>query len=322
MRPDMTRRDWKDWTIAGIPSQTGKIAVVTGANSGTGYETALELARAGATVVVAARNEIKGHAAVAKIRTAVPHAKIEFAPLDLSNLASVADFARRLSSQHKALDILVNNAGVMTPPTRQETADGFELQFGTNHIGHFALTAHLLPLLRQAQRPRVVTVSSPAHRLLAAIHFDDLQWRDRYSPWRAYAQSKLANMLFMLELQRRSDANGWGILSAGAHPGFARTELIANGPGTDTWVYRLGRPFIPYMSHSAAAGALPSLIAATADVPPSAYFGPAYFDELRGPPKLARISRGARDEAVAARLWTISEVLAGVRFATPERAAA
>ena len=304
-----------DWTTADIPPQTGKLAIVTGANSGIGYETALELARAGAKVIVASRSADKGEAAVTRIRSELPAAAVAFGQLDLANLASVSGFAQRVASEHATLDLLVNNAGVMTPPKRQETQDGFELQFGTNHLGHFALTAHLLPLLRRAAQPRVVTVSSPAHRLGGAIHFDDLQWRNRYRPWRAYAQSKLANLLFMLELQRRSDTRGWGIVSNGAHPGYARTELIANGPGSDSWLVRIGQPLQPYISHSAAAGALPSLRAATSpDAGPLSYFGPASFDELKGPPAPARISRAARDEAVAQRLWQVSELLTSVTF--------
>lgn len=304
-----------EWTNADIPSQAGKIAIVTGSNSGIGYETALELAKAGARVVVAARNEIKGQSAVAKIRAQAPGADVRFGSLDLSSLASVAEFAERISKDFDSLDLLINNAGVMTPPKREETKDGFELQFGTNHLGHFALTAHLLPMLRRAAQPRVVNVSSAAHRLGGAIHFEDLQWRRSYRPWGAYAQSKLANMLFMLELQRRSNANGWGLMSNGAHPGYARTELIANGPGTSDLRVRLGMPLQPYMSHDAAGGALPTLFAATSpDAKKAGYYGPSKLFEMKGPPAAAKISQQAQDADLARRLWSTSEQLAGVGF--------
>lgn len=312
-----------EWTKADIPPQAGKIAIVTGSNSGTGYETALELARAGARVVVAARNEIKAQGAVAKIRAQAPGADVRFSSLDLSSLASVAEFAERMSKDFGSLDLLINNAGVMTPPKREETKDGFELQFGTNHLGHFALTAHLLPMLRRAAQPRVVNVSSAAHRLGGAIHFEDLQWRSSYRPWGAYAQSKLANMLFMLELQRRSDANGWGLMSNGAHPGYARTELIANGPGTSDLRVRLGMPLQPYMSHDAAGGALPTLFAATSpDARRAGYYGPSKLFEMKGPPAAAKISRQAQDPDLARRLWAISEQLTGASFGDQLSAAA
>jgi NAD(P)-dependent dehydrogenase (short-subunit alcohol dehydrogenase family) len=301
------------WTFSDIPSQRGRSAIVTG-TGGLGYETALALARAGGDVILAGRNPGKGAASVAAIKAEVPAARIAFERLDLASLASVEAFAGTMLARGAPLDLLVNNAGVMTPPTRQVTADGFELQFGTNYLGHFALTARLLPLLRQARAPRVVNVSSLAHRG-GAIHFGDLQWQRSYRPWAAYGQSKLAILMFAFELQRRSDAGGWGLMSNAAHPGFARTELIANRPGTAGLLYRLTRFLRPLASQSAAEGALPTLFAATAPgAVGGAYYGPDGFYELKGPPKRAKVMPQARDEKVAAELWTVSERLVGTRF--------
>ncbi|HLY79010.1 MAG TPA: SDR family NAD(P)-dependent oxidoreductase, partial [Caulobacteraceae bacterium] len=209
------------WTLADIPPQTGRRAIVTG-TGGLGYETALALAAAGASVVLAGRSETKGRGSVVRILNLHPHASIVFEPLDLASLASIAEFADRMAAARTPIDLLVNNAGVMAPPRRETTADGFELQFGTNHLGHFALTGRLLPLLRAGAAPRVTTISSGAHHT-GQIRFDDPQWTRRYQPWPAYAQSKLANLLFAFELQRRSDAAGWDLLSDAAHPGYART---------------------------------------------------------------------------------------------------
>jgi NAD(P)-dependent dehydrogenase (short-subunit alcohol dehydrogenase family) len=302
------------WTVSDMPPQDGRSAVVTGAG-GLGFETALALARAGAEVILASRNPEKGAAAVDEVRAAAPEAQVRFERLDLASLASVRDFAARLLGERTRLDLLVNNAGVMALPKRQVTEDGFERQFGTNHLGHFALTALLAPLLRAAAAPRVVTVSSLAH-LQGAIHFDDLQWEGRYRPSAAYAQSKLANLLFALELQRRADAAGWNLKSLAAHPGVSRTELIANGPGGGFGGYKLFKMIVgPLLSQSAAAGALPTLYAATApDVRGGDYFGPDGPIEMKGAPARARISSRAKDEAVARRLWEESERLTGVTF--------
>ena len=302
-----------EWTAANIPDQTGKFAIVTG-TGGLGYETALELASRGAEVVLAGRNRTKGEKSVARILAEVPSAKISFEELDLANLASIAAFAARMKASHRALDILVNNAGVMSPPERKTSADGFELQFGTNHLGHFALTAHLLPLLRAAQKPRVTTVSSGLHRI-GRIHFDDLQFEKKYRPTAAYGQSKLANLMFAFELQRRSDAKGWGLLSDAAHPGYALTDLIPNGPGTKGLNYQFSRLLALLLSQSPAEGALPILFAATApDARPGGYYGPKGAFELIGTPANARSSKLARDKAVAQRLWDVSEQLTGTTF--------
>jgi len=302
------------WNTQDIPSQVGKRAVVTGANSGLGYETVLALANAGAEVILAARSAQKGSEALAKIRALSPQAKVRLELLDLSKLASVADFSSRLIAEGKPLDMLINNAGVMALAQRQVTADGFEMQLGVNYLGHYALTAQLLPLLRRAPAPRVVNLSSLMHRM-GSIHFDDLQLERSYTPNKAYGQSKLAMLMFALELQRRSDANGWGLMSNAAHPGYARTELIANGPGSAGFVGLLSRLLEPSISHSAAAGALPTLYAATSPLArASGYYGPDGFSELKGAPATAKISARASDAASAARLWDVSEKLTGTRF--------
>jgi NAD(P)-dependent dehydrogenase (short-subunit alcohol dehydrogenase family) len=301
------------WSAADIPPQTGRTAVITGATGGLGYETALALAGAGATVVLTGRNDIKGRNALERIRAHYPSADVSYETLDLASLASVADFAGRFAISRPSLDLLINNAGVMALPKRRMTQDGFEMQLGANYLGHYALTAGLLPQLRRGFRPRVVNLSSLAHRS-GAIDFDDLQSERSYRPMRAYRQSKLATLMFALELQRRSDAAGWGLMSNAAHPGAARTDLIANGPGASSLAGRLGRLLLPYISHSAAAGALPTLFAATSpDARAGGYYGPDWF-ELKGPPVEAKIAPQAKDEAVAAMLWEVSATLTGVSF--------
>jgi NAD(P)-dependent dehydrogenase (short-subunit alcohol dehydrogenase family) len=308
------------WTIADIPSQSGRSAVVTG-TGGLGLETALALARADAEVILAGRSPNKGAASIDRVRAQVPGANIRFIELDLASLASVAAFARRMAEEHGSLDLLVNNAGVMAPPRRRTTEDGFELQFGTNYLGHFALTGLLLPLLRAAPAPRVVEVSSIAHRR-AAIRFEDLQWERAYSPWPSYGQSKLAMLIFALELQRRSDAAGWGLMSLAAHPGIARTELFANGPGM-SGARKLGFELVmPLISQSAAAGALPLVVAATAPgAVAGAYYGPNGFRELKGQVGPARVMPQAWDTEAAARLWQVSEHLTGVTFGAEQDSA-
>jgi NAD(P)-dependent dehydrogenase (short-subunit alcohol dehydrogenase family) len=303
-----------DWSTAEIPPLNGRTAVITGATGGLGYETALALAGAGAAVVLTGRSEAKGRLALQAIRDRFPNASIAYEHLDLAKLASVADFAARFAAGHDSLDLLINNAGVMALPTRQTTSDGFEMQFGTNYLGHYALTAHLLALLRRGDRPRVVNLSSLAHRS-GAIDFGDLQGTQSYRPWKAYCQSKLAMLMFALELQRRSDAARWGLMSNAAHPGFARTELIANGPGASGLFWQVNRLFQPYVSQSAAEGALPTLFAATSpQAKPSGYYGPNGFYELKGPPSQAKIMPQAKDVAAAARLWDVSAGLTGVSF--------
>jgi NAD(P)-dependent dehydrogenase (short-subunit alcohol dehydrogenase family) len=298
-------------TQAEIPSQPGRTAVITGATGGLGYETALALAKAGSEVILTGRDDRKGQSAVEKISREVTGARVSYEHLDLASLASVADFAQRMHTR-QSLDLLINNAGVMALPRRQTTADGFEMQFGTNHLGHFALTARLMPLLRRANGPRVVSVSSLAHRT-GFIDFDDLQGARVYSPWKAYGQSKLATLMFALELQRRSDAAGWNLISNAAHPGFARTNLFASGPGG---LLSLATDFAaPLFGQSAADGARPILFVATSpEARPGAYYGPGGIGELRGAPAPALVMPRARDAAAAARLWEVSEKLAGTTF--------
>jgi NAD(P)-dependent dehydrogenase (short-subunit alcohol dehydrogenase family) len=296
---------------SGIPSKVDRTAVVTGATGGLGYETALALAKAGSEVILTGRDDQKGRSAIEKISREVTGAKVSYEHLDLANLASVANFAQRMQAR-PSLDLLINNAGVMALPRRQTTADGFEMQFGTNHLGHFALTARLMPLLCRSNGPRIVSISSLAHRT-AFIDFGDLQGARLYSPWKAYGQSKLACLIFAIELQRRSDAAGWNLISNAAHPGFSRTNLFASGPGG---LISLATDFAaPLFGHSAADGARPILFAATSsDARPGAYYGPGGFSELRGAPAPALIMPQARDAATATKLWDLSEKLTGTTF--------
>ena len=310
------------WSTKDIPSQAGKLALITGATGGLGYETALELARAGATVVLTGRNAGKGADALKRIKGEVPTASVSYENLDLSLLGNVARFVDGFASQHERLDILVNNAGVMAPPKRQLTGDGFELQFATNYLSHFALTARLLPLLRAAPAARIVQLSSVAARQ-GRIDFDDLQAERRYRPFESYSQSKLATLMFGLELQRRSDAWGWGLNSVIAHPGVALTELIPNGPGNRGFATGISRfvagIIVPLLGHSAEAGARSQIFAATAaTVIPGGYYGPDGMGEWRGNPHPATIPPQALDTGVATRLWTVSEQLSKLSFSTLE----
>ena len=298
-----------NWTTENIPSQKGRSAVVTG-TGGVGFEDALALARAGGDVVIAGRNSRKGAEAVAKIRDEVPSATVRFEKIDLASLQSVEDFARRLHSQRDSLDLLINNAGVMTPPNRLETTDGFELQFGVNYLGHFALTAQLIPLLCKGKDARVVTLSSIAARN-GTINFDDLQAHS-YNPMAAYSQSKLACLMFAFELQRRSEAGQWGIASFAAHPGIARTNLLYNSPGG--WSARM-RTLLWFLFQPVPQGALPTLFAATSpDAQSGAYYGPHKLSETRGFPALSKVPSQATDTDVAVRLWDVSEKLTQINF--------
>lgn len=286
--------------------------MITG-TGGLGFEDALALAKAGAEVILAGRNPQRGEEAVARIRQQAPSATVRFEVIDLASLTSVAGFGERLRNQRASLDLLINNAGVMTPPKRQETADGFELQFGTNYLGHFALTAHLLPLLRQGKDSRVVTLSSIAARS-SALDFGDLQADRRYQPMEAYSQSKLACLMFARELQRRSEEGGWGIASIAAHPGLSRTDLLYKGAGRMS-VQGLLRTLLWFTFQPVAQGALPTLFAATSPLAtPGGYYGPARLSETRGGPAEAAIPKPALDLQSAAYLWEVSERLAGVGF--------
>ncbi len=285
--------------------------MVTGANSGLGLFTAQGLARAGARVVLACRNLAKGEAARREIEAAAPGSPLELEELDLASLESVRSFAERFRSSHDGLDLLINNAGVMAPPRRQ-TADGFELQFGTNHLGHFALTGRLIGAMEGREDARVVTLSSTAHRT-GRIAFDNLGGERHYFRWRAYGQSKLANLLFALELERRLSAAGSTIKSMAAHPGYAATNLqFAAPPLLDRLVMRVGNVVI---AQSEEMGALPTLYAATEPgLPGGTYAGPDGFAEQRGHPQAVAPNGAARDEAVARRLWEVSEEMTGVHY--------
>ncbi len=303
----------KAWTVADIPSQAGKLAVVTGANSGIGWYTALELARAGSEVILTARTESKGADAVERINRELPSARVRFELLDLASLKSVRAFAQRVDSAGK-VDLLVNNAGVMRLPSRELTEDGFERQFGTNFLGPFALTILLLPALRRAGSPRVTTVSSGAANMgLKRINFEDLQWERSYGPWKAYCQSKLADLMLMLELARRSAAAPITLLSNAAHPGYARTNLQTSGPGRELNVAE--RIISSFLSQDAAHGALPTLRAATAqDTSSGSYYAPDRMFNLKGDPVVVALPKPAQDEDAARRLWNAAEQLTGTKW--------
>jgi NAD(P)-dependent dehydrogenase (short-subunit alcohol dehydrogenase family) len=304
-----------------MPDQSGRTAIVTGANSGLGLSVARELAAHGARVVMACRNPEKGQRALQDVEAAVPGAEVELGELDLASLASVEAFAMQFRAAHGegGLDLLINNAGVMASP-RRETADGFELQFGTNVLGHFALTGRLISLMSGREDARVVTVSSNAHKF-GRINFDDLQSERSYRRWGAYGQSKLGDLLLALELDRRLRAAGSTIKSMGAHPGYSATNLqTAAPPLADALLMRVTNLLI---AQSADRGALCLLYAATEPgLPGGSYIGPDGHGEHRGHPKVVRPSRAAQDEATAARLWEVCESLTSVRFELGAGAAA
>ena len=290
-----------------VPTQSGRVAVVTGANTGLGYQTALALARLKCRVVLACRDKAKAIRAKERLQVEVENPEVTFLPLDLSSLESVRAFTQAYEKQFDRLDLLVNNAGVMALPQRQETTDGFEMQLGTNHLGHFLLTGLLLPLLKNTPESRVVTLSSSAHKF-GKIHFDDLQLAKDYGSWKAYGQSKVANLLFAQELARRLEASGINVLSVGAHPGFASTDLQRHLP---SWLHGLTR----WVSQEAKNGALPSLYAALGqDIENGDYCGPSGFQEIKGPATKVSPNDYARDLEVAKRLWTISEDLVNYRY--------
>ncbi len=299
------------WSAADVPDQSGRVAVITGANTGIGYHAAAVLAHCGAHVVLAVRNLEKGNSALARIVAAGPKADVTLQQLDLSSLDSVRTAADALRAAYPRIDLLINNAGVMGTP-KQLTADGFEMHFGTNHLGHFALTGLLLDHLLPVRGSRVVNLSSTGHRLRAAIHFDDLQWERRYDRFGAYGQSKLANLLFTYELQRRLAARNAPTIAVAAHPGTASTELTRSVPTILKPALAIARPLL---FQSAAMGALPTLRAATDPaVEGGQYYGPDGLGEQRGHPKLVNSSGQSHDEELQRRLWTVSEELTGVAF--------
>jgi NAD(P)-dependent dehydrogenase (short-subunit alcohol dehydrogenase family) len=299
------------WDADRIPDQTGRIAIVTGANSGLGLVTARELARKGALVVLACRNMEKGRAAHADVAAAASGPEPELEELDLASLSSVRSFAERFTAGHDRLDLLINNAGVMAAP-RRLTEDGFELHLGTNHLGHFALANLLLPLMEGREDARVVTLSSNAHKTVRGIAFDNLNGERRYFRWNAYGQSKLANLLFALELDRRLRARGSTVKSLAAHPGYAATNLqSAAAPLFDRLVMKVGNSVV---AQSDEMGALAVLYAATEPgLEGGTYVGPDGIAEQRGHPRIVKPNRAARDEESARRLWDVSAELTGVR---------
>ncbi|WP_019972212.1 SDR family NAD(P)-dependent oxidoreductase [Mycobacterium sp. 141] len=299
------------WTEADVGDQSGRIAIVTGSNTGLGYETARVLAGKGAHVVIAVRNLDKGREAVDRITASTPKADLKVQQLDVGSLDSVRTAADELRAAYPRIDLLINNAGVMYPP-KQTTVDGFELQFGTNHLGAFALTGLLLDHLLPVDGSRVVAVASIAHRIQAAIHFDDLQWEHSYNRVAAYGQSKLSNLLFTYELQRRLAAKNEPTIAVAAHPGISDTELTRHIPGA-------GLPGVSQLTalvtNSALKGALATLRAATDPaVRGGQYYGPDGFRELRGYPKLVQSSKQSHDVDLQRRLWTVSEELTGVSY--------
>ena len=307
------------WTAEQIPSQAGRTALITGANSGIGYQAALQLARHGAHVLLGCRNEAKGRGALERLLREArgangEGASAEVVQLDMASLTSIRDFAAAFIGRGIVMDLLINNAGVMALPKRELTEDGFERQFGTNHLGHFALTGLLLPALLAAPAPRVVTVASLAHRT-GKIEFDNLQRERGYEGWDAYNASKLANILFAKELDRRARAAHSRLLSLAVHPGVSTTSIFANGPGTMNLKAIMVKLLAPVMMQNDEAGALPTLYAATSpDTHGGEYIGPDGFGELKGAPVVVQPRPQALDVAVGERLWAVSEELTGVHY--------
>lgn len=301
------------WTTANIPPQYGKLALVTGANSGIGFHAALELARAGFEVILAARSQEKGREAVERIRRELPQVKVRAETLDLASLQSIRAFAAKLEEQPK-LDLLINNAGVMALPTRELTEDGFERQLGVNFLGHFALTALLVPVLLRARTPRVTTVSSVAANMrMKRINFDDLQAEHTYTPLTAYSQSKLADLMFALEFSRRLVKKNYSILSNAAHPGYALTNLFTSGPGKPIGKWQ--KLAFKIIGQDAAHGALPLLRAAIdIDADPASYYGPDRFFHFKGDPVPVPVPKPAQNEAATKKLWETAESLTRVYF--------
>lgn len=304
----------KRWTREQISDQTGRTVIVTGGNSGIGYETTKALAEKGATVVLATRSEARGTAAVDRLRSETPGASIELSLLDLASQSSVRSFVERFRRDHDRLDLLINNAGVMNPPERRETEDGFELQFGTNHLGHFTLTLLLLDLLTATEGSRVVTVSSSVQNF-GDLDMTDLQWENReFKGMASYASSKVANMLFTLELQKRLEEQGAGTIATAAHPGWTATNLQGTTP-----LFRLMNPIFAMKPWQ---GALPTLYAAVADeARPGGYYGPTGLGTIRGYPGVNQPAEISTDADLAAKLWAHSEELVDVQWASSPGAA-
>lgn len=304
----------RDWSLEQVPDLSGRVMVITGANSGIGYEAARALAQRGAEVVLACRSRQKAEAAAERIRGENPSARLEIIPLDLADLASIRAFADTLRARKSRLDVLINNAGVMALP-RRTTRDGFEMQLGTNHLGHFALTGRLFELLLATPHSRVVNVSSIAHKF-GTIRLHDLQWEKRYSKWGAYGQSKLANLLFTHELDRRLKEAGSGTISVACHPGWAATNLQEAGPrmAGSKVMEVLSAWGNAMLAQDAAAGALPTVFAAVEPLRGDEYVGPTRMMGWHGPPEIVQPLPKARDPETAERLWQASESLTGVHY--------
>ena len=302
-----------NWTVANIPSQRGRIAIITGANSGIGWDTAVALAEKEATVIMACRNLTKGQIALEALKAQVPHADVELIQLDLASQASVTQFTTEFKAKHTRLDLLINNAGIMMVPYAR-TVDNFESQFGTNHLGHFALTGLLMDRLLATPNARVVNVSSGAH-ILGSMDFDNLMYEDGkgYSGSRAYGRSKLANLLFTYELQRRFEANGINARALAAHPGGSKTNL--QNEVSKQWYMKLILPFMNMMMQDSAMGALPTLrAAADPNANGGEYYGPGGFMEQRGYPVVVQSNAASHNETDAQRLWEVSEQLTGIHY--------
>jgi protochlorophyllide reductase len=302
------------WTAADIPDQSGRLALITGGSSGLGLETARALVARGATVILGCRSRERAERARQELLpSAAAGGALDLLDLDLADLSAVRSAAAKVAHNYGRLDLLINNAGVMGLP-RALTHDGFERQFGTNHLGHFALTGLLLPALRRSAAPRVVTVSSNAHKF-GRINFDDLMGLTKYSRWRSYGQSKLANLLFAFELQRRVDSAGIALLSMAAHPGWSSTNLMSNGPSPSGFNGQATRFAERAMAQSAEHGALPQLFAAVVPgLPGASYIGPDGLGEMKGNPRPVTATKTAYDRETAARLWDVSSVLTGVSY--------
>ncbi|MCK9282425.1 MAG: SDR family NAD(P)-dependent oxidoreductase [Melioribacteraceae bacterium] len=296
----------KNWDATNVPMQQGKVAVVTGSSSGIGFETARVLASKNAKVIIAVRNIDKGSAALEKIKSEFPESNVEVRILDLADLKSIHSFAESFKKEYDSIDLLINNAGVMIPPY-SKTKDGFELQFGTNHLGHFALTGLLLDLIKKRKNSRIVTVSSKAHNM-GELHLDDLNWVKRdYKAWKAYGDSKIANLYFTYELQRKLEVAGLDTIAVAAHPGLTKSELDRYS----TIVGYLNK----FLAQSPQMGALPTLYAATAnDVKGGEYFGPSDWSEWRGYPKLVTSKELSHNKEIAEKLWEVSEKLTKVKY--------
>jgi NAD(P)-dependent dehydrogenase (short-subunit alcohol dehydrogenase family) len=298
-----------NWTTANIPDQTGKNILITGANSGLGFHAAMALSGKGANVIMAVRSLEKGKEAAAQIKSTFPNAKLDIMQLDLSDFDSIRKFSEAFHAKYTSLNVLINNAGVMAIPTKETTKQGYEMQFGINHLGHFALTGLLLDIIKKTPGARVTTQSSGLHKRIDAIHFEDINWEKTYDKWKAYAQSKLANLLFTYELDRQFKAHKINAIATVAHPGFAETNLSRYSGFVVKYLAN------KLLAQSAEMGSLPIVRAATEkDAKGGEYYGPTKMGEMRGYPELVKSNNASYDTQAAKKLWDISEKLTGVHF--------